>query len=90
MVGNGRKKGNRRVFCDRFSGRFSSVREILRSTAKEFYAPGSLLSKFDAEAARDFVREFCNAPTIAVRSARHVVIFTLSSLILIRMLSGRK
>lgn len=37
-----------------------------------------LPSKFDAEAARDFVREFCNAPTI---STRHIAIFTPSSLV---------
>lgn len=40
----------------------------VKSKAKDFYAP----SKFDAEAGRDdFVRGFCNAPTIA-RHRRNV------------------
>lgn len=69
------KEGRRRrVFCDCFSKRkSSSVREISRSSAlnrrrRIFMRQQLLPFKFDGEAARDFVREFCNAPTIAVRS----------------------
>jgi len=44
-----------------------------------------LSSKFDAEAARDFVRD-SRMLQRALRYTRHVVIFTPSSLVLVRML----